>query len=184
MWKCVAWLHTETITHKTPQSLPALEFSVPFIDSIFRFDFISWYRTAMGGVRGKYRHLQSVSHVCLRRDKRCLVLVKSEGDPEYLQREREGKQERPLGHCPVEGQTLEWERERKQACMRKQVSYKSESNIGKQGGENSHWVLRAALVTPAVLCADSKQRMSPTGTFSPVTVPVHHWLQMLKKNQR
>lgn len=41
--------------------------------------------------------------------------------------------------------------------MRKQVSYKSESNIGKQGEENSHWILRAALVTPAVLCADSKQ---------------------------
>lgn len=54
--------------------------------------------------------------------------------------------------------------------MRKQVSYKSESNIGKQGGENSHWVLRAALVTPAVLCADSEQRMPPTGTFSSVMV--------------
>lgn len=38
---------------------------------------------------------------------RGLVLVKSEGEPEYLQREREGKQERPLGHCPVGGQTLE-----------------------------------------------------------------------------
>lgn len=36
-----------------------------------------------------------------------LVQVKSEGEPEYLQREREGKQERPLGHCPVGGQTLE-----------------------------------------------------------------------------
>lgn len=38
---------------------------------------------------------------------RGLVLVKSEGEPEYLQREREGKQERPLGHCPVGGQTFE-----------------------------------------------------------------------------
>lgn len=140
-----------------------------------------------GGVRGKDRHLECVACVFASRQactERGLVLVKSEGGPEYLQREREGKQERPLGHCPVEGQTLEWERERKQACTRKQVSYKSESNIGKQGGENSHWVLRAALVTPAVLCADSKQRMSPTGTFSPVMVPVHHRLQMLKRNQR
>lgn len=38
---------------------------------------------------------------------RGLVLVKLDGEPEYLQREREGKQERPLGHCPVGGQTLE-----------------------------------------------------------------------------
>lgn len=31
--------------------------------------------------------------------------MKSEGEPAYLQREKEGKQERPLGHCPVGGQT-------------------------------------------------------------------------------
>lgn len=42
-----------------------------------------------------------------------LTLVKLEREPEYLQKEREGKQERPLGHCPVGGQTSEWERERK-----------------------------------------------------------------------
>lgn len=54
---------------------------------------------------------------------RGLVLVKSEGEPEYLQREREGKQERPLGHCPVEGQTLEWERERKHTHVREKASF-------------------------------------------------------------
>lgn len=36
-----------------------------------------------------------------------LVLVGLEAEPEYLQREIEGKQERPLGHCPVGGQTSE-----------------------------------------------------------------------------
>lgn len=34
-------------------------------------------------------------------------------EPEYLQTEREGKQERPLEHCPVEGQTSERKRESK-----------------------------------------------------------------------
>lgn len=38
---------------------------------------------------------------------RGLALVKLEREPEYLQKEREGKQERPLGHCPVGGQTSE-----------------------------------------------------------------------------
>ncbi len=54
---------------------------------------------------------------------RSLVLVKSEGEPEYLQKEREGKQERPLGHCPVGGQTLEWERERKHTHVREKASF-------------------------------------------------------------
>lgn len=66
-------------------------------------------------MRGIDRRVQSVLYgvcVCvfgLRQAcaERGLVLVKSEGEPEYLQREREGKQERPLGHCPVGGQTLE-----------------------------------------------------------------------------
>lgn len=32
-------------------------------------------------------------------------------EPGYLQREREGKQERPWRGCPVEGQTAQWEKE-------------------------------------------------------------------------
>ena len=46
----------------------------------------------------------ALRQVCAERG---LDLVKSEGEPEYLQREREEKQERPLGHCPVGGQTSE-----------------------------------------------------------------------------
>lgn len=52
----------------------------------------------------------ALSHLCAERG---TVLVKFDRAPEYLQREREGKQERPLGHCPVGGQTLEGEGERK-----------------------------------------------------------------------
>lgn len=47
----------------------------------------------------------------------CLCLVKGDGEylcdlqPGYLQRETEGKQERPWRGCPVEGQTAQWEKE-------------------------------------------------------------------------
>lgn len=47
--------------------------------------------------------------------------MRSEGEPAYLQREKEGKQERPLGHCPVGGQRRE-KRRNTGACKQRPAS--------------------------------------------------------------
>lgn len=138
-------------------------------------------------IRGKDRHLQNVSHLWLCWDKRVRSVAWiwwNQRDPEYLQREREGKQERPLGHCPVEGQTLEWERERKTGVHEKASLYRSEGNLRTDGEENSHLVLSTGSSCVQTVNTENVTKRSQAGTFSLVTVSFHQPLKLLNKNRR